>query len=153
MWRVGITITGCMAMLSQPRMWLAMAFFVSQLLLCAPCCCWRGNGAAQSADCCRDSACHLQIINDLTAGVENQNSESPRPHDCRCHKIICAGSKPEAITIVDIEADCFESFAQPISLTGINFGDLRRLVNSSGRMNVVALRGPDCCTVLCRWLC
>lgn len=135
-------------------MWVAVALLVSQIIQFGPCCCSRGHGSTQVANCCCcDAAGEDDTSDDLALVVHGEVSEAPLPHKCRCNKNVCAGTKTELFTVSDHRANFFDHLAQPIAPITFNVGDVRTLGMRGGRRDVVALRGADCCTVLCRWLC
>jgi hypothetical protein len=134
-------------------MWVAVALLVSQFLQFSPCCCSRGHGSTQVADCCCGAEGEDDASDDLTLVAHNEVHEAPLPHNCRCNKNVCAGTKSELFTVSDHRANFFDDLARPIASITFNVGDVRTLGMEGGRRDVVALRGADCCTVLCRWLC
>lgn len=153
-WKAGMTINGYLTTLKQPRLWLTVAFVVSHLLQFGPCCCSRGHGSAQSANCCcGDSAGEEDASDNVAFFVHDEVSEAPLPHKCRCNKNVCSGTKAELFTVPDHRANCFDHIAQPTAPITFNVVDARTLGMEGRRRDVVALRGADCCTVLCRWLC
>jgi len=158
--KVRMTINGYLMVLRQPRMWVAVGLLVSQVLQFGPCCCWRqhgstwrGHAATQSAKCCCDAVSEGDASDDFGIVAHDEVCEAPLPHKCRCNKNVCVGAKPELFTVADHRANFFDDLARPIAPIPFNVGDARALRLEGGRRDVVALRGADCCTVLCRWLC
>lgn len=154
-WKAGMTINGYLTTLKQSRLWLTVAFVVSHLLQFGPCCCSRGHGSTQVANycCCCEAAGEDGASDDLALVVHGEVTEAPLPYKCRCNKNVCAGTKSELFTVSDHRADFFDHLARPIASITLNVGDARTLGMEGGRRDVVALRGADCCIVLCRWLC
>ncbi len=153
-WKARMRINGYLATLKQPRLWLTVAFVVSQLLQFGPCCCSRVHGSAQSANCCcGEAAREDDASDDLAIVVPDEVCEAPLPHKCRCNKNVCAGTMSELFTVSGHRANFFDDLAQPIASIKFNVGDVRPVGMEGGRRDVVALRGADCCAVLCRWLC
>lgn len=139
--------------LGQPRMWLTVAFVVSQVIQAGTCCCSRGHTSRPVADCC----CELTGDEVDSGGsallVHDEACETSLPHECRCDKNVRVGTKPELATVPNQRTNFFDVLAQPAAPITFNFGNARALEMRSGRKDVVALRGAVCCTVLCRWLC
>ena len=150
-----MTINGYLTTLRQPRTWVAVTLLVSQIIQFGPCCCSRGHGSSQVANCCCCDAAagEADASDDSAIVVPDEVSEAPLPHKCRCNKNVCAGGKPELFTVSDYRANFVDHLAQPIASITFNVGDVCTLGMEGGRRDVVALRGADCCTVLCRWLC
>lgn len=147
-------INGYLATLRQPRMWVAVALLVSRFLLSGPCCCSRGHGSTQVANCCCCGAADEgDAADDLALVAHDEVREAPLPHKCRCNKNVCVGIKSDLFTVSDHRANFFDDLARPIDSITFNVGDVRTVGIEGGRRDVVALPGADCCTVLCRWLC
>lgn len=137
-------------------MWVAATLLVSQFLQSGPCCCSRGHDFTQLANCCCcccDAAGEGEASDDLAIVAIDEVREAPLPHKCRCNKNVCVGTKSELFTVPDHRANFFDDLARPIASITFQVSDVRTLGMVGGRRDIVALRGADCCTVLCRWLC
>lgn len=145
-----MTLNGHLVLLADPRLWVALVLFVSQIIP-PSCCCRFGKIAIPAGCCCCEALPEEHSSKDVVSNLRDANETLPcRP--CRCNKIKCAGTKPEFCRAVDQRAK-FDSVPPAIAPTLFNTDNDRPVASAVGRQNVIALRSTTYCAVLCRRLC